>query len=101
MSYRLSDEVIGEVAKLIQVAILTGTDVIDNLRTVRVIADSDNSEVSLDVDYKAQSQKNIERQLQLSLGTKVRIHAQRKRGKIIIEYYSPQDLDRLLKILKK
>jgi hypothetical protein len=64
MSYRLSDEVIGEVAKLIQVAILTGTDVIDNLRTVRVIADSDNSVVSLDEDYKAQSQKNIESLLQ-------------------------------------
>ncbi len=64
MSYRLSDEVIGEVAKLIQVAILTGTDVIDNLRTVRVVADSDNSVVSLDEDYKAQSQKNIESLLQ-------------------------------------
>lgn len=44
---------------------------------------------------------NIERQLQLALGTKVRIMAQRKRGKIVIEYYSPQDLERLVGLLKK
>ena len=60
----MSDDAISAIAKLLQVAILTGTDVIDNLRTVRVVADSDNSVVSLDEDYKAQSQKNIESLLQ-------------------------------------
>ena len=44
---------------------------------------------------------NLERQLQLSLGTKVRIFAQRKRGRIIVEYYSPEDLERIVKIIKK
>ena len=44
---------------------------------------------------------NCERQLQLALGTKVRLFAQRKRGKIIIEYYSLDDLERIVKILKK
>lgn len=44
---------------------------------------------------------NLERQLQHSLGTKVRIIAHRKRGRIIIEYYSPQDLERIVNILKK
>ena len=44
---------------------------------------------------------NIERALQLVLGTKVRIVAHRKRGKIVVEYYSPQDLERIVNILKK
>lgn len=43
---------------------------------------------------------NCERQLQLALGTKVRLFAQRKRGKIVIEYYSLEDLERIIKILK-
>jgi len=44
---------------------------------------------------------NCERQLQLALGTKVRILAQRKRGKIVIEYYSPEDIERIIKIITK
>ena len=42
----------------------------------------------------------LEEELQKLLGTKVRIHAQRKRGKIIIEYYSLEDLERILQIIK-
>lgn len=44
---------------------------------------------------------SMERTLQLALGTKVRIQAHRKRGKILIEYYSPQDLERIVALLKK
>lgn len=36
MQYKLSDETIGQIAKLVQLAILTGTDVVDNLRLMRV-----------------------------------------------------------------
>lgn len=43
----------------------------------------------------------IEEDLQKTLGTKVRIQAQKKRGKIIIEYYSTADLDRITEIIKK
>lgn len=43
----------------------------------------------------------FERALQLVLGTKVRIIAHRKRGKITIEYYSPQDLERIINLIKK
>ena len=32
--YNLSDEVITQIAKLVQLAILTGTDIVDNLRMV-------------------------------------------------------------------
>ncbi len=41
-----------------------------------------------------------EEQLQRILGTKVRIIAGRKRGRIILEYYSPDDLERIINLLK-
>jgi len=44
--------------------------------------------------------QNLENELQQALGTKVRLIAHKKRGKIVIEYYSPDDLDRLFQILK-
>ena len=43
----------------------------------------------------------LEEDLQKHLGTKVRIMPQKKRGKIVIEYYSTDDLDRILEIIKK
>lgn len=43
--------------------------------------------------------KALETKLQHVLGTKVRIHHGKKRGKIEIEYYSLDDLDRVLKLL--
>jgi len=57
--------------------------------------------------HRAKSRKNIidphlrtvEEDLQRILGSKVSILAGKKRGKIIIEYYSPDDLERILKVL--
>lgn len=43
--------------------------------------------------------KNLEDKLQQTLGTKVRIRHARKRGRIEIEYYSVDDLERLLRRL--
>ena len=43
--------------------------------------------------------KHLEEKLQHKLGTKVRIHHGKKRGRIEIEYYSLEDLDRLLRLL--
>lgn len=43
----------------------------------------------------------VEEMLQKALGTKVRIKAQKKRGKIIIEYYSTDDLNRIIECIKK
>jgi ParB family chromosome partitioning protein len=45
--------------------------------------------------------KAAEDDLQARLGTKVSIIQGRKRGKIIIDYYSNKDLERLIKILSK
>jgi len=43
----------------------------------------------------------LEEELQKVLGTKVRIVAKRKRGKIVIEYYSNEDLDRIINLIKR
>lgn len=43
----------------------------------------------------------IEEELQHLMGTKVRVHHGKKRGKIEIEYYSNDDLNRILQYLKK
>ncbi len=40
--------------------------------------------------------KSVEEKLRKSLGTKVSITSKSKGGRIVIEYYSPEDLDRIL-----
>ncbi|NQT95452.1 MAG: ParB/RepB/Spo0J family partition protein [Candidatus Omnitrophica bacterium] len=42
-----------------------------------------------------------EEELQQALGTKVNIHHGKKRGKLVIEYYSPTDLERIIGIIKR
>ncbi|MDD3374178.1 MAG: ParB/RepB/Spo0J family partition protein [Candidatus Omnitrophica bacterium] len=44
---------------------------------------------------------DLEEDLQRALGTKVRIKAQKKRGQVVIEYYSSDDLERIIDIIKK
>jgi ParB family chromosome partitioning protein len=44
---------------------------------------------------------DLEKQLMRSLGTKVRLLARGKKGKIVIEFYSPAELDRLLNQLRR
>ena len=58
--YRLSDEVISTIAKQLQIAILTGTDIIDNLRVVRVV-ESENTEgaLVLSPEYREISENQI------------------------------------------
>lgn len=43
MSYKLSDTSIAQIAKLLQIAILTGTDIVDNLRTIRFKTNEDET----------------------------------------------------------
>ena len=45
--------------------------------------------------------KSVENDLQQKLGTRVKILHGKKRGKILIEYYSPADLDRIIDIIKQ
>ena len=38
MTHKLTDKTIGQIAKLLQIAIITGTDIVDNLRTLRLVS---------------------------------------------------------------
>jgi len=59
---KLSDQVIAEIAKLVQVALLTGTDIVDNLRMIEV--EESNGKVTLTEVYSNMSENNIERMLE-------------------------------------
>jgi len=57
--YRLSDDVISQIAKVIQLAILSGTDVVDHLRMIRLSLSSDDVTLDLSDQYRAISEDNI------------------------------------------
>ena len=59
---KLNDEAIGQIAKILQVAILTGTDVVDNLRQVELVEDDDL--LCLTEDYKDQFEKNLSKMIE-------------------------------------
>ena len=59
---RLDDSVIAHIAKLVQIAILTGTDVVDHMRMVR-LSDSD-SVLFLDPEYQESADENIKKMLE-------------------------------------
>ena len=58
---RLSDEAIAHIAQLVQIAILTGTDVVDNLRMMELF--NDDGALFLDADYERRSDDNIQRMI--------------------------------------
>ena len=62
---RLNDEVIAHIAKILQMAILTGTDIIDHLRMVRLTSEDD--ELFLDKEYESIIQENIQKMLDNAL----------------------------------
>lgn len=59
---KLNDEVIAHIAKQLQLAILTGTDIVDNLRMIRLTAE--NNELYLDAEYSKIAEENEKRMLQ-------------------------------------
>ena len=51
--YKMTDEVIGQIGKLVQLAIITGTDVIDNLRMIEMTpSDTEDGKLSLTPEYR-------------------------------------------------
>ncbi len=50
--------------------------------------------------FDTEGYKSIENDLKCIFGTKVKLNAKKNKGKIEIEYYSDEDLDRLLGIMK-
>ncbi len=57
----LNDEVIAHIAQILQMAIITGTDVVDHLRMVR-LADQDG-ELFLEEEYSKSNEENIQNML--------------------------------------
>ena len=58
---KLNDEAIGQIAKILQVAILTGTDVVDNLRQIEFTTSDD--EICLTDDYTDQFENNLSKMI--------------------------------------
>lgn len=58
---KLNDSVIAHIAQLVQLAILTGTDIVDNMRMI-VLTESDGN-LELDDSYLERSNTNIQRML--------------------------------------
>ena len=56
--YKLSDEAIANIAKMVQIAILTGTDIVDNMRMMRLVGDGEGSLV-LEEGFKKSFDENI------------------------------------------
>ena len=56
---KLNDEVIAHISKLVQLAIISGTDVVDHFRMIR-LAPSEN-ELFLEENYRSQIDDNIKK----------------------------------------
>lgn len=63
MSYKLSDETIGQIAKLLQIAIITGTDIVDNLRTMR-LRPNDSEQLEPTPEYLENFEKNLSKMIE-------------------------------------
>ena len=61
----LHDTTIGHVAKLLQMSILTGTDIIDHLRMLN-LTEGENGYLHVDEEYEAIFNESIEKMLQNS-----------------------------------
>jgi len=63
--YKLTDEVITQVGKLLQLAIITGTDLVDNLRMIEVApSELEPGKLSLSPEYRAVADQQIETLMQ-------------------------------------
>jgi hypothetical protein len=59
-SFKFSDEVIAQVARLVQLAIITGTDIVDNLRMLSVTqSESDKEILVLTDEYRQIAESQI------------------------------------------
>ena len=61
-TYGLSDDTISQIARLLQIAILSGTDIVDNLRTIRLVVD-ESGQLSPDPTYLSNFDENLNRMI--------------------------------------
>ena len=59
---KLQDSSIGHIAKILQMAILTGTDIVDHLRMVRFEVDDDQT-LKLNEEYEKVFNESIEKMM--------------------------------------
>ena len=60
----LDDKTIAQIAKCVQVAILTGTDVVDHLRQLQLTVNAETSSITVSDEYLSVFNANIEKMLQ-------------------------------------
>jgi hypothetical protein len=61
-TYTLSDDTISQIARLLQIAILSGTDIVDNLRTLQLTANEDGT-LSPEATYLRNFDDNLNRMI--------------------------------------
>jgi hypothetical protein len=62
--YKLHDEVIGEVARSLQRALLTGTDIVDHLRQLELNVQRGDSSLTLSEDFVRRQSENDQRMIE-------------------------------------
>ena len=59
--YKLSDSTIAQIVQLIQLGILTGTDISDQIRTLRLVSDEENMLIKPCPNYLEVFNQNLEK----------------------------------------
>ncbi len=59
--YRLDDEVVAEVARSLQRALLTGTDIVDHIRSIELNVGRGSDKILLSPEYLERTQTNDQR----------------------------------------
>lgn len=62
-NYSLSDNAIGHIAQLLQLAMLTGTDIIDHLRMAQMTINPATGKLDLHPDYSESFSDNVNRMM--------------------------------------
>jgi len=65
-NFKLDDSTIAQIVKLIQMGILTGTDVTDQLRTLRLTVDEDTDRLVPSQEYSESFEENLNRLMELA-----------------------------------
>jgi hypothetical protein len=65
-NYKLSDRTIAQIVQLLQFGILTGTDISDQIRTLRVVT-TEEGYVDPDPTFMEEFEQNLDRLKQLAL----------------------------------
>lgn len=63
-TYKMDDKTIAQIAKCVQIAILTGTDIVDNLRQLEFKINRKDSQVTVTDEYLSTFANNVEKMMQ-------------------------------------